>query len=96
MAFLRVAVFHIEDAADDALTTWDDIMGSALRNHPGCQEVTSSRSGDDFAIITRWDSEEVFRAAAQSKPIVDVHITVSNRLGMSPDDDPAWSFEGTT
>ncbi|MBT8203315.1 MAG: hypothetical protein HKN74_14955 [Acidimicrobiia bacterium] len=95
MAFLRVAVFTVEGASDATLTTWEDIMGSALRNHPDCIEVTASRSGDEVAIISKWQSEEAFRAATQSKPIVDVHITVSNRLGMSPDQEPTWSFEGS-
>lgn len=95
MAFLRVAVFTVEGASDDSLTTWEDIMGSALRNHPDCIEVTASRSGDEVAIISKWQSEEAFRAASQSKPIVDVHVTVSNRLGMSPDQEPTWSFEGS-
>ena len=94
MTFLRVAVFTIPGAADDALTTWEDIMGSALRNHPDCREVTASRNGDEVAVISKWTSEEAFRAATQSKPIVDVHLTVSSRLGMSPDEEPTWSFEG--
>ena len=94
MAFLRIAAFEIEDAPPAALTTWEDIMGSALRNHPDCRRVIASRNGDEFAIITTWASEEAFRAAAQSKPILDVHLTVSSRLGISPDQEPSFLFEG--
>ena len=95
MAFLRVAVFEMAGAPPEALTTWEDIMGSALRNHPDCLEVTASRSGDDVAIISKWSSEAAFRAATASKPITDVHVTIAQRLGMSPDQEPTWSFEGS-
>ena len=94
MAFLRVAAFDIEEPPDEGLDLWDDLMGSALRNHPECHHVLASRSGNRFLIMSQWSSAEAFAAAAASKPIVDVHLTISARLNMSPDQEPSFLYEG--
>ena len=85
MAFLRIAVFDGADPPGVAVELWEDIMGSALRNHPACHEAQISRSGNRFAVVTKWTSAEAFREAAASKPITDVHVAISARLNLSPD-----------
>ena len=93
MAFLRIAAFEIENAAGEALALWDDLMGSALRNHPDCLEVTAARDGDRFAVISTWISEEAFRAAAASKPLTDLIETMAARFGLAIDQEPSFLFE---
>lgn len=94
MAFLRVAAYDIEDAPDEALELWDDLMGSALRNHPDCHEVTAARTGNRLLVISQWTSAEAFGVASASKPITDLHVTIAARLNMPADRDPAFLFEG--
>ena len=95
MAFLRIAEYQVENAPDEAMELWDDMMGSALRNHPDCLEVTAARRDDRFVVISRWLSEEDFRAAAASKPLTDLLVTVAARLGLPPDQEPGFLFEST-
>jgi hypothetical protein len=94
MAYLRIAAFDLTDPPDEALELWEDVMGSALRNHPECLLVMASRQGNRLAVISTWTSAAAFRDAAASKPIVDVHLTISARLNMSPDEEPSFLFEG--
>jgi hypothetical protein len=94
MAFLRIAVFDIENAPDDALQVWDDLVGSALRNHRDCIHVMVSHRGSNYAVVSKWVSEESFHAAMESKPMMDVIETVAVRLGVSATPDPMFHFEG--
>jgi len=94
MAFLRIAVFDIEDAPEDAPEVWDDLVGSALRNHPDCLRVMLSHRGTNFAVVSQWSSEGAFHAAMESKPLQDVIATVAARLGVSGSPDPMFHFEG--
>ncbi len=94
MAFLRIAAFEVEHAPDEAVELWDDLMGSALRNHPDCLEVTAARQDDRFAVVSKWVSEDAFRAAAASKPLMDLVVTIAARFGLSPDQEPSFLFEG--
>lgn len=93
MAFLRVAAFDVEDAPDEALDLWDDLMGSALRNHPDCESVTAARNENRFLVITRWTSSEAFAAATASKPLQDLQVTIAARLNMPADQEPTFLFE---
>ena len=94
MPFLRIAEYQVENAPDEALELWDDVMGSALRNHPHCLELTAARRANRFVVISKWESEELFRAAAESKPLMDLVVTVAARLGLPSDQEPTFLFEG--
>lgn len=94
MAFLRIAVFDIEDAPDDALEIWDDLVGSALRNHPDCLQALVSHRGSNYAVVSRWTSEDAFHQAMDSKPMQDVIVTVAARLGVADQPEPMFHFEG--
>jgi hypothetical protein len=94
MAFLRIAVFDIEDAPGDALEIWDDLVGSALRNHPECLQVMVSHRGTNYAVVSKWSSEDAFRQAMEAKPMQDVVRTVSARLGVADQPEPMLHFEG--
>jgi hypothetical protein len=94
MAYLRIAAFDLPDPPDEAVDLWEHIMGSALRNHPECLLVMASRQNSRLAVISTWTSAGAFRDAAASKPIVDVHLTISARLNMPPDQEPVFLFEG--
>ena len=94
MAFLRIAVFHIENAPDDALEIWDDLVGSALRNNPDCSQVMISHRGTNYAVVSTWTSEDRFHEWMESKPSKDVIATVAARLGISGSPEPAFHFEG--
>jgi hypothetical protein len=94
MTFLRIAVFEIEGAPDDALELWDDLVGSALRNHPECVQVMASHRGTRYATVSRWSSEDAFRQAMEAKPMQDVIRTLSARLGVADQPEPMFSFEG--
>ena len=94
MAFLRIAVFDIEEAPDDALEIWDDLVGSALRNHPDCLHVMLSHRGTNYAVVSKWSSEDAFHQAMDSKPMQDVIVTVAARLGASDQPEPMFHFEG--
>ena len=94
MPFLRIAAFDIENAPDEAAELWDDLMGSALRNHPDCLEVTAARQGNRFAVVTTWVSEDAFRTAAASKPLMDLVVTIAARFGLPSDQEPSFLFEG--
>ena len=93
MAFMRIAVFDIENAPDDAMEIWDDLIGSALRNHPECQRVTASKHGNEYAVVSVWSGEDAYRQAMDSKPLQDVMTSVAARLGMAGAD-PTFRFEG--
>jgi hypothetical protein len=94
MTFLRIAVFDIEDAPDDALEIWDDLVGSALRNHAECLQVMVSHRGTNYAVVSKWTSEAAFKEAMESKPLQDVIVTVSARLGVADHPEPMFHFEG--
>ena len=94
MAFLRIAVFEIENAPGDAMEIWDDLIGSALRNNPDCLNVIASRDNSNYAIVSTWISEERFHYWMESKPYVDVIATVAARLGLSASPEPTYLFEG--
>lgn len=94
MAFLRIAVFDIENAPPDALEIWDDLVGSALRNNPDCSEVMMSHRGSSYAVVSKWTSEERFHYWMESKPYQDVINTVSARLGVTGQPEPSFLFEG--
>lgn len=94
MAFLRIAVFDIENAPSDALEIWNDLLGSALRNNPECTHVTLSRRGTIYAVVSKWTSEERFHYWMDSEPYQDVIKTVAARLGAADQPEPIFHFEG--
>ena len=89
-----MAVFDIEDAPDDALEIWDDLVGSALRNHPDCLQTLVSHRGSNYAVVSKWTSEGAFHQAMDSKPMQDVIATVAARLGVADQPEPMFHFEG--
>lgn len=93
MAFLRIAEFGIPNAPDQAIELWDDLMGSALRNHPDCLEITAARRDHRFVVISKWVSEQAYQEAAASKPLMDLVVTMAARLGLAPDQEPSFLFE---
>ncbi len=95
MAFLRIAAFDIQDAPEDALEIWDDLVGSALRNNPDCSHVMVSRRGSTYATVSIWTSEERFHDWVESKPAQDVISTVMARVGMAEGLEPVFLFEGS-
>lgn len=94
MAFLRIAVFDLENAPSDALELWDDLVGSALRNHSECRQVMVSHRGTHYAVVSKWSSEGAFRQAMEAKPMQDVILTLSARLGVADQPEPMFHFEG--
>jgi len=94
MAFLRIAVFDIENAPSDAQQVWDDLVGSALRNNPDCTHFMVSHRGTNYAVVSRWTSEERFHYWMDSKPYQDVIKTVAARLGVHGQPEPMFHFEG--
>jgi len=94
MAFLRIAVFDLENAPSDALELWDDLVGSALSNHPECLQVMVSHRGTNYAVVSKWSSEGAFHQAMESKPMQDVVLTLSARLGVADQPEPMFHFEG--
>lgn len=94
MTFLRIAVFDIENAPSDALEIWDDLVGSALRNHPECLQVFVSHRGTNYAVVSKWSSEDAYHQAMESRPMQDVLVTVAARLGAADQPDPIFHFEG--
>lgn len=94
MAFLRIAVFDIENAPGDALEIWDDLLGSALRNNPDCSQAMVSHRGTNYAVVSKWTSEDRFHYWMDSKPYQDVIATISARLGVADHPEPIFHFEG--